>query len=282
MSVKSATLDGFGLRHDRRWMVVDAESGSFLTQRQLPRLALLQPEVLRDGEALRVTNRPDGRVVEVPLVTVADGGKVVPVRVWGEDLRAVHQGAAAAEWFTDVLDMQADGPVALVYMDASLRRKQMSSWHVPKPAGGAAVPDVSFADGFPFLLATEESLEDLNARIAGAEPDMPMNRFRPNIVTRGSATPWEEDSWAELDIGAAQFFGVKRCMRCRIPTTNQDTGEQGTMTSEPLRTLGTFRKAEGKVLFGHNLVHTPASIGAAVSVGDVVFVNKRLADIGPK
>jgi uncharacterized protein YcbX len=122
---------------------------------------------------------------------------------------------------------------------------------------------VGFADGYPLLLISEESLADLNARLSSP---LPMNRFRPNVVIRGAAAPFVEDRVRLLQIGNVVFHAVKPCSRCVTTTTDQETAKRG---QEPLTTLATFRKAGSKVLFGQNLIHANQGM---VGVGDEVKV----------
>src|SRR5262249_19187395 len=122
--------------------------------------------------------------------------------------------------------------------------------------------EVGFADGYPFLLISEASLSDLNERLA--EP-VPMNRFRPNIVTSGSGS-YAEDRWKTIRIGTLEFRVVKPCDRCVITTVNQSTGDKGI---EPLRTLATYRKSEAGVIFGQNLVHQGTG---SIYVGDSIEI----------
>jgi uncharacterized protein YcbX len=127
---------------------------------------------------------------------------------------------------------------------------------------------MAFADGYPLLLATEESLADLNARIAAgpraAEGNLSMTRFRPNLVVSG-ATPWEEDGWSRFRVGDATFLGVKGCARCAIPMTDPLTAIRH---KEPTATLARFRRWDGAVWFGMNLV--PETPGATLRVGDEI------------
>jgi uncharacterized protein YcbX len=123
---------------------------------------------------------------------------------------------------------------------------------------------VSFADGYPFLLTSESSLDELNSRMGTA---IPMDRFRPNFVVTGS-NAFAEDAWKKIHIGEAEFHVVKPCARCVITTIDQKTGEKS--GAEPLKTLAQFRKKRGKVLFGQNLIAENA--GARVRVGDLVTV----------
>jgi uncharacterized protein YcbX len=238
-------VDGFGLRHDRRWMVVDTR-GAMLSQRTHPRLALVRPSL--GDDTLRV-QAPGMPALELPLRPA--GTVATTVVVWDDACAGVWTGERAARWFSDLLETDC----SLVYMDEATVR----------PADPAYAPDgvrVSFADGFPFLLISEESLADLNTRL---DVPLPMNRFRPNLVIAGGP-PFAEDALADFRIGALRFRAVKPCDRCVVTTTDQTTAERG---HEPLRTLATYRKWDGKVFFGQNVVHQGSgrlSVGAPLLV----------------
>ena len=236
-------VDDFGLRHDRRWMVVDQE-GEAVTQREAPRLARTRTAVTDDR--LRVS-APGRAPLDLPLEPSA--GVTTMATIWGDACVSHWMGERAARWFSELLGF----PCSLVYMPAETRR----------PADPAyASPDVrvSYADGFPFLLLSEESLADLNTRLPDA---VPMNRFRPNLVIRGGA-PYAEDDLRQFRLGELELEVVKPCDRCVLTTTDQETGFRG---PEPLRTLARYRKAGGKVLFGQNVVHRSTG---RLSVGDLV------------
>ena len=229
--LEESEVDQFGLRHDRRWMVVNP-SGEFLSQRTHPRLALVAPVI--DGETLRII-APEMPPLEVPL----HPKDIVRSRVavWRDFCPASWLGENAAGWFSEFLDCAC----SLVHMSDSVIR----------PADPVFAPPgtrVSFADGFPFLLISEESLADLNRRLAHP---LPMNRFRPNLVVAG-AEPYAEDEWQRIEIGGLPMRVVKPCGRCVVTTTDQATGERG---KEPLRTLATYRNRGGEVMFGQNVLH---------------------------
>ncbi len=242
LRIARSPLTRQGFRYDRRWMLVD-EDGTFLTQRQLPELCRIETALLSDGIRLSAPGQPD---FLLPLAH--EDGDEQPVRVWR------HQGTAArhapgSAWLSAVLGRAC----SLVYM---------AERHERPVAPGLARPDdrVSFADGFPFLLIGQASLDDLNARL---QSPLSMRRFRPNIVVTGGA-PFAEDHWTELSIGSVGFRGVKRCERCVVTTLDPDSGEGG---KEPLRTLSTYRRVDGKVWFGMNLIHD--GLGT-LSEGDAV------------
>ena len=224
-------VDAFGLRYDRRWMVVDAR-GTMVTQRTHPRLALARPAIEDDRLVVRAPGRAALMLPLHPSPSVT-----TTVTIWEDVCLAFWQGEAPARWFSALLG--AD--VSLVYMPES-------TW---RPAGPAFAPPssrVSFADAYPMLLLSEESLTDLNRRMA---VPIPMNRFRPNLVIQGGPA-FGEDTLSAFSIGEIGLRAVKPCDRCVITTTDQDTTERGV---EPLRTLATFRKQDGKVYFGQNVVH---------------------------
>ena len=224
-------VDDFGLRYDRRWMLVDSQ-GRMITQRTHPRLALARPAI--EGERLVVRGGDQAPLV-LPLHPAPAVGATVTI--WDDRCQALWQGEASAGWFSTLLGAE----VSLVYMPES-------TWRPANPARAPASSRVSFADAYPFLLLSEESLTDLNGRMA---TPLPMNRFRPNLVIRGGAA-FAEDELAAFRIGDIAFRAVKPCDRCVLTTTDQETAERGV---EPLRTLATFRKVDGKVYFGQNVVH---------------------------
>jgi uncharacterized protein YcbX len=227
-------IDGFGLRFDRRWMVVDG-GGDFLSQRTHPKLALVRPELRPDSLVLRVPSLPD---LAIPIAP--DGrGEDLSVTVWGGATQGTRISPTADDWFGTLLGH----PCRFVFM----REETVRAVRTDYAFGGERT---SFTDGFPFLLITEESLADLNRRIANP---LPMNRFRPNLVVAGAA-PFAEDRWRRIGIGAVTFRIAKPCPRCLMTTVDQTLGLP--TSPEPLRTLATFRRnAEGQVEFGQNLLH---------------------------
>ena len=234
-------IDGFGLRFDRRWMVVDA-AGRMISQRTHPRLALVRPAVGDGTLRIETAGMP---ALELPLAPAA--AVTTPATIWGDTCAAVWTGERAAGWFSDVLETDC----SLVYMPETTVRPADTTYAPPGHR-------VSFADGFAFLLTSEESLADLNGRMPAP---LPMNRFRPNLVIAGGA-PFGEDALGSFRIGALLFRVVKPCDRCVLTTTDQATAERGL---EPLRTLATYRRRDGKVYFGQNVVHEGTG---RVAVGD--------------
>ncbi len=255
LAVQSAAVDSLGAVGDRRFLVTDP-AGNFLTQRTVPRMALVG--AFLDDTTL--TLRSDG-FGEIELPRAPDPrARLVPVRVWAsEGLMAEDCGDGPATWLGAVLG----GPCRLVRLGPA--------FHRPVTPGRAQPGDaVSFADAFPFLAVSEASVEDLNLRIgkAGREP-VPMNRFRPNLVLAGCAA-YEEDEWRRFKIGEIVFRAAGPCSRCIIATTDQATGKRGV---EPLRTLARYRTdpaAPTQVNFGQNVVHEVKS--GILRVGDPVEI----------
>jgi uncharacterized protein YcbX len=244
ISVARATVVPRGFARDRRWMVVDGD-GTFVTQRQLPRLALVHVEL--DGERLRAT-APGLQELTLPLDH--DDGPRREVEVWrhrGEAVRH-HEGSA---WFSEFLSGQHE----LVYMPDEHRRPVSG-------VGGAGGDLVSFADAYPFLLVGQASLEELNRRL---DAPVGMERFRPNIVVTGAA-PFAEDGWSRLTVGAVGFRVAKPCARCVVTTVDPLTATRG---PEPLRTLASFRAVDNQVMFGVNLIHEGSG---EIAVGDRVMI----------
>lgn len=240
----AAAVEPRGLRGDRRWMLAGAD-GQFLSQRTHPCLALMQATVLEAGLRLEAPGMPP---LEVPAPP--PGAPRRRVQLWGSVLEAPVAEACGA-WLREALGTDAE----LVYMDEALRRPVD-----PDYAVGEAI--VSFADGYPLLLTTTASLADLNARL---DTPISMRRFRPNVVIEGAA-PFEEDRWRRIRVGEVVLHVVKPCARCAVTTVDPETGAVG---KEPLKTLATFRKWEGQVHFGQNII---PEAGGRMHVGDRVEV----------
>ena len=225
-----------GLEHDRRWLIVDAHS-EFCTQRKFPHLALVQPCL--DGNRL-VLSSPEQSELELPLVP--DSGKPEQVRVWRDTVEAWQVSDEADQWISRAVGEES----RLVWMPESTFR-EVDSERSPQRH------PVSFADGFPLLAISEASLDDLNSRLP--EP-VPMLRFRPNLVL-AETQPYAEDAWRKVRIDTLSFYGGEPCGRCVLTTVDPASGTLA--GPEPLKTLATYRKQQGKVLFGQNWI--PASEG---------------------
>jgi MOSC domain-containing protein len=249
-----SVVEPWGLAGDRRWMVVEPD-GRYVTQRHQPRLALVSAEVLPGG-GLRLS-APGREPLTVP---VPEAARTVPVEVWHDKVEAVAAGESASAWLSDWLDTE----IRLVHLDDPATRRPLHPGFARRPG-----ETVSFADGFPLLLAALSSLDALNSLIEQGdhadEGPLPMNRFRPNVVVDGTA-PWAEDDWSRVAIGEVVFRVAKPCGRCVVTTTDQRTAERG---KEPLRTLARHRRFGDQLVFGQNLV--PETTGT-VRVGDLVEI----------
>lgn len=245
IALDRAELTSTGLRYDRQWMVV-SDSNRFMTQRELPRMALVQPVLVDEVLRLRAPGMPD---FSLP---VAGEGSRLEVTIWRDRCAALDQGDSIAEWFSQFLGRTA----RLVRFDPAGVRPSDSQWTGQTPAFS------QFADGFSVLVISEASLEDLNARLATL---LPMNRFRPNIVL-GGLNPYDEDRIHELAAANVRLRLVKSCARCKITTTDQETGE--VVGVEPLKTLKEYRwnaQLRG-VMFGQNGI-VVGEAGAWLAVG---------------
>lgn len=251
-SVDSALVEPWGLSGDRRWMVVD-EAGTVITAREVNRMLLIDPVLTGDG--LLVT-APDLPPLSVPT---PDPAAQVAVEIWASRLTAAPAGPEADAWFGKALGC----PARLVHLDDPTRRPTDPRFSGPDDR-------VSFADGYPLLLATEESLAALNDVVlessGGDHEPLPMTRFRPSVVVSGVAA-WAEDDWRRVRIGEATFRAVKGCARCVMTTVDPDTAVR---EKEPIASLARIRRWDGATWFAINLV--PDTPGATIRVGDEVEV----------
>ena len=260
IAVSEVTLDALGIRHDRRFLVTRAEDGSFLTQREIPQMAQIIPTVVTES-ALTLT-APGMPPLTAPLSLSTNAGRTISVTIWKDTALAADLGDEAAQWLSAFLGL----PCRLVQATDDFQRAVDPRYAQPGDR-------VAFADGFPILLASEASLADLNERIATSGREVvPMERFRPNIVIAcDGLAPFAEDGWRRLTrtSDGMTLRVVKPSARCSMTTQHPDTGE--TQGQEPLRTLATFRRtADGKVLFGQNLIPDWYGTPIELRLGDML------------
>lgn len=247
IALTTAQVEARGLQYDRRWMVVD-QAGQFMTQRQHPRMALIQVAIAPDQGTLEIA-APQMPPLSVPLQLTRKGQ--LSVKVWRDICGAIPMDPEINNWFSRFLNVRCQ----LVYMPDTSRRM------VNHP--GLSNRPVSFADGYPFLLISQASLDHLNQQL---EQPISMDRFRPNFVVTG-VDAHQEDTWSHIRIGTVAFQVVKPCSRCILTTIEQSTGAR--QENEPLRTLAKYRLWDGQIWFGQNLVQDELGI---VQVGDEVEV----------
>ena len=254
IALTEAMVTPHGLAHDREWMVVD-EAGRFVTQRQTPRMALIETTLTAEALELRA---PGLEPLTIPRFRSPGSPfePTIPVTVWRHATQALDEGDRAAAWFSEFLEQRA----RLVRWDPTRRRLSSREWT------GSREAENYFSDGYPFLVASEESLADLNHRIGGGS-DLRMDRFRPNLVIAGGGVG-SEDQGTTLRSGAVEFARVKPCIRCVMTTTDQATTRRG---PEPLRTLARYRMDPrfDSPLFGHNLILIRGA-GTTLRVGDTL------------
>jgi uncharacterized protein YcbX len=246
IALERGLLTPAGLAHDREWMVISSE-GRFLTQRELPRMALITPAFTGDALQVEAAGAP---ALSIPLAPPE--GPAREVKVWGDPCRGIDAGDEAARWFSDFLGRS----VRLLRFDASSRRTTDPEW------SAGVDGETRFSDGFPLLVLSRASFDDLNARLP--QP-LPLDRFRPNLFIDG-CEPYGEDSIRSLTHGAIRIRLTKPCTRCVITTTDQVTGTP--VGDEPLRTLKTYRwdaKLRG-VAFAMNAI-VEKGAGAQLEVG---------------
>lgn len=246
LSTSRTRITPAGPALDREWMLTDA-AGQFLTGRWHRKLVLVKALPTIDGLSLQAPDMPDLLVRRVLFNRLRQTG------VWAYRFDAWWGDVTADQWFSHYLGLSA----RLLYIGAQSRRALRAD------------PSIrfSFADGYPFLLIGEGSLTDLNSRLK--EP-VSMRNFRPNIVVSG-ADAFAEDGWKRIRIGTVEFEHMKPCDRCVFTTINPDTAQPAD-DMQPLRTLGTYRRTAGGVMFGQNLVARGSGV---IRVGDRVEVVER-------
>jgi hypothetical protein len=259
IALQEAEIGPRGLRHDREFLLVD-EDDVFMTQRKTPDLARISV-VLENGSISFATDQ--ATELRLQFDDIEETGNAQPrrtVRIFNDTVVADDVGETAAEWFSDVLQRSC----RLVRIGA-LSHREVPLLRIAEPHRGSIAPQVPFTDAYPTLLASEESLADLNTRLPHP---IPMNRFRPNIVVRGAA-PFAEHTWTSLRCGEVVLGSAAACLRCVVTTTDQQTGMHDGV--EPLQTLAKYRRSpDGRgVMFGHYVVHPTRG---TLRVGDSLVV----------
>lgn len=247
VAVQEALLTETGLEFDRAWMVVD-DKGEFLTQREFPRMALIQPQIKHYEMVLRA---PGMLALHVKLDEVE---APVRVRVWDDEVAAFDMGKVAAQWFSDFLGTTA----RLVRFDPDHKRTSDREW-----TGGAEALN-QFNDGFPVLVISEASLEQFNARLTAAgQTAVSMSRFRPNMVLASlpgseALAPHDEDRMDVLHIttgqGLVQLKSVKPCPRCPIPNIDPLTAISSPEVGDMLQSYRADARVKGALTFGMNVI----------------------------
>ncbi len=252
-------LEVRGLRDDRRWMFVDRD-GQFITQRTCRRLARYRARTVGE-QGLSIEYAADGGPVCTIERARPQAAPAIDVTLWDDRFAATEVPVANLRELTYELGIPG---ARLVYMNRAARRPV-------DPRYARSGEEVSFADGYPYLLVTDASLERASLRFGES---LDVLRFRPNLVLAGVAEPFEEYAWDELRIGRNAFYAPKPCARCNVVTHEPRTGEVNTNV---LRTLATFpRRADRKVLFGVNACWRSGS--GELKVGDELTVTSTLPD----
>ena len=265
ISVPEIHLSRMGVVNDRRYMLVD-EDGQFITQRQQNKMALINVSISANENGKRVNSEEAGTVKfsapEMDQLRVNrpsyNASVLCEVQIWNDSCEAVDCGELASRWFSDYLKT----PVRLVYMPDEYERRV-------DPAYAKNRQTFSFADGFPLMMVGQGSLDDLNSKLPLKQGKLKINRFRPNLLFGGSE-PFAEDTWSRITISGKEkdsvFDIVKPCARCLIPGINPDSG---VYEPEVLNVLASYRKKQGIIYFGQNLLGPDNGI---IRVGDRVEI----------
>jgi uncharacterized protein len=254
IAVDEAALIETGFEYDREWMVVDRE-GDLVTQRELPRMALIQPTLRASDLVLRA---PGMLALHLQLGAVEGDCRV---RVWDDTVDAFDMGDLAAQWFSDCLGQ----PLRLARFDPDVQRLASAQWT------GAIEARTAFSDQFPLLVLSTASLAELNRRLAAAgHESVTMQRFRPNIVIDGLPDAHGEDFIDTLSLdsvdGPVVLKLVKPCSRCTIPDIDPATAVPGHSVTETMSAYRANPRVGGALAFGQNAVIV-SGVGHRLRVG---------------
>jgi len=288
VSLGEAEIDALGIKGDRKFMVVTKRFGEcgpsdathqFMSQRQIPLLATVKATVSSSLDSLTLSSHLLGeRKVTINPAKEAESGVTYLARIWSEVTETVDMGDKAAAFLAQIVEKDRDSPYKAMDIRLVMMKKDdrvADDKYTPRASLGwfGGLPKVSLTDGFPVLIASEASLEELNRRLLKkGKGAVPMSRFRPNIVVSGTK-PFEEDSWKVISISGVLFHLVKGCPRCKQSCTDQYTGK---VSEEPLETLSEFRAIgpiKENVYFAQNAIAHDS--GGTIRVGAAVHVLER-------
>jgi len=244
--LEEAQLTERGLEYDRRWMLIN-ERNQFLTIRQHPEFLFFKLQLTPNG--FIVSKKGDSNELTIPFSL--QSGDIKNVTIWDDTVEAIVADEDSNQWFSNKVGFNCQ----LVYLPDTSPRRVQPEWVKEEN-------HVSLADGYPYLMVGQSSVDDLNSKI---EEEITTQRFRPNIVVKGSA-PYEEYLWKDMTIGSAQLKGIKPCTRCIVTTMNPQTAVKG---KEPLKALFKQR-VNDKMIFGQNTIMTKAGV---IKLGDELIIN---------
>ncbi|KAG0208077.1 hypothetical protein BGX33_006474 [Mortierella sp. NVP41] len=263
LELTESQLSKYGLLHDRVFLVIDPATNKQRTMRELPMMSQAEPKI--EGDKLVIN--ADGKTLTVPLVPEISKYEARTVTVWKDSLETVDLGEEAAQFFTEYLDV----PSRLVYKSPNHKRPVVE--HAPGVAEIGFEPETAFADNFPILCLSEESVQDINTHLAN--PVGALN-FRPNLVVSGVTKPFEEDEWCLVDINGLTYYFTCRCTRCDMPNVDPATGSKDKF--QPQKTLQSIRRvdkgkaAKWNACVGINAV--PSAHTGTIHVGDVLNIKQ--------
>lgn len=244
ISLKTSEIDVLGLKHDRRWMLIDSNN-NFISQRTFPKLNLFSTSISEDALTITI----GGNSVSISLNPIPTD--IFKVSIWEDECDAFEIDESVSNWFSEHLKTSC----RLVCLSPNKKRLVSEKYAFNNE-------QTSFTDGFPFLLLSTGSLELLNSKL---RKPVEMRQFRPNFVIK-STEAHIEDNLDVFSIGSTTFKAVKPCTRCVVTTIQPNTSK---FQKEPLTTLSTYRKEENNIYFGQNLLLVN---GTSVSVGDEVRI----------
>ncbi|KAG0266063.1 hypothetical protein DFQ27_000194 [Actinomortierella ambigua] len=263
IQVQEAHLSKYGLLNDRIFTVIDPATNIKRTMRELPRMVLIEPKI--DGDNLVIT--AGDKSLTVPLNPDHSKYESVTVNIWDELVKGADMGDEAAKLFSDFLEV----PCRLVHKSPTDVRAVVE--HSPGPKEIGFQPETAFADNFPILVLSEESVADINTRL---ETPVKALNFRPNVIVTGVSKPWDEDMWVLANIHGIPYYFSCRCTRCSLPNVDPVTGVKDKL--QPQKTLQSYRrvdkgkKAKFTACVGINAI--PGVKSGVMQVGDVIEVKQ--------
>ncbi|CAL9145333.1 unnamed protein product [Musa hybrid cultivar] len=250
-------LSNIGLKYDREWLL-KGPTGEILTQKKVPEMCNIRSFIDLECGILNLESPRCKERLHVPIQENSSFDYMEELDIYGQRYKVQCYNDEVNMWFSEA-----------IARCCTLVRCSSSEYRSCNIMGGRGNMcrdtwgKLNFVNEAQLLLVSEESVGDLNSRLnsyflkdnSGCVQRVLVDamRFRPNLVISG-AEPFAEDDWKSLHIGKARFTSLGGCSRCQMINLDQQSG-QPHKAKEPLATLASYRRVQGKILFGILLRH---------------------------
>ncbi|SNX86051.1 related to molybdenum cofactor sulfurase HxB protein [Melanopsichium pennsylvanicum] len=279
------TLTRHGLEYDREWIVMNLANGKALSQKRLPKMALIRPRINLSSHLMTISIAGSSRTFTLDLHDdsqyLDEPSDAKHLEVCGVEVRPrAHKSDKLRMLLTNLLGVSC----------TLARQASDTSRHSKLDSGSEKIPLI-FSNESPFLLINSASVDQVSewmqadsllsspisngedlASDSGYSSASHLSRekdkrgvgtqaasFRANFLISPSEDgggAFAEDGMNRVVLGGKHVFGVLgECRRCQMVCVDQMTGE---VKPQTLKTLAKYRRnTKGRIIFGSHLAWLP-------------------------